>query len=209
MSKNIINEMVPEHVAELLKLKGKFKRETSAEEVYELYKCVLNSPVGDVVEIGSASGGTTILLLDAAQRVNKIVYSIDPYPVDMENKATLYNKGVMNTLKENFKRNILDGPYKNIIQYNENTEDCIDKIPKNISVAFIDGLHELSFVLNEVELIYPLIVNDGWLYIHDTNWKEGQLSKTKETGLHNIWNCLDKKMFKEIKSVGSMFCGRK
>lgn len=209
MGKNTLNEKVSEHVAELLKLKGPFKRETSAEEAYELYKRVLKSPKGDVVEIGSASGGTTVFLLDAAAQVGKTVYSIDPYPINMENKATSYTKGSMNKLKENFKRNILDGPYKNIIQYNESTNDCINKIPHNLSLVFIDSLHELSFVLNEIKLIYPLIVNDGWLYVHDTHWTEGQLSKTKEGGLHNIWNVIDKKAFKEIKLVGSMFCGRK
>lgn len=209
MSKNTINERVSEQVNKLLKLKGPFKRETSAEEAYELYKSILKSPVGDVLEIGSASGGTTVLLLDAAAQVKKTVYSIDPYPTDMENKATAYVPGSMNELKENFKRNILDGPYKNIIQYNENTKDCIGKIPYNLSVVFIDGLHELSFVLNEVRLIYPLIIEGGWLYIHDTHWRLGQLSKTEETGLHNVWKIINKSMFREVKSVGSMFCGRK
>lgn len=180
-------------------------------EAMELYNAVISSPEGSVVEIGSASGGTTIVLIKAAEKVGKIVYSIDPYPEEFEGNVAYYTPGLMKKLRDDFKRNILDGPYDNIVQYNEDISKCIDKIPKEISVAFIDGLHELSNVMNELNLLYPLIVDDGWVYIHDAvgAWDTGQSSRTKESGLMRIWDVIDKDIFKEIKSVGTMFCGRK
>ena len=190
-------------------LTRKFKIQSSPDESVELYNSVINSPAGDIVEVGSASGGTTIILIKAAGNVGKIVYSIDPYPVELEGKATHYTTGGTQKLKNEFAKNILNGEYSNIIQYNKNTVDVIDILPKKLSIVFIDGLHEYSYVMDEMKLLYPLLVKDGWLYIHDTNWTIGQISNTRQGGLDNIWNNIDKKMFSEIKKVGSMFCGKK
>lgn len=194
---------------ECLVLWEKYGGQTDPTEGVVLYNSILDSPAGAIVEVGSASGGTTIILIKAAELVNKIVYSVDPYPEELEDTAMLYSKGIVNRMKEAFKANILNAKFSNLIHFNADLVTCINSIPKDVSVAFIDGCHELSNVEKEIDLLYPLLVKDGWLFVHDTNWEMGQLSKTKETGLVNLWNRIDKTMFKEIKREGSMFCGKK
>lgn len=197
---------------DVLELSKKFKTQSMVPEIIELYNAVLDTPKGDVIEVGSASGGTTIALIKAAEQVGKNVISIDPYPESLEEVASHYVKGITSQLKNEFKQNILTGEYKNIIQYNETTKDCIDKLPKKISMVFIDGLHELSYALSEFGLLFPLVVPAGRIYMHDTkggDWSTGQLSGKPEEGLTHLWDILDKDAFSEIKAVGSLFCGRK
>lgn len=199
---------------ESLKLWKQFKSETCLEEITELYNSILNSPDGDVVEIGSANGGTTIMLIKAAEQVNKTVYSIDPYPEELEGKIRKFKPGLVSGYREGFKRNILNGSYKNVIQYNSNISECIDKIPDSLSVAFIDGLHEFSNAKIEFNLIYPRIVSNGWIFIHDTGSLKGQLTGETDNGLWRVWEEFDKpELFKITKGVGAeispMFCGQK
>lgn len=172
-------------IEELLKKSTELERQTSNAEAIELYNAVLNTPKGAVLEIGSASGGTTLMLIGASSLVDKMVYSVDPYPSEIEGDALYYTEGLMNKFKESFKRNILNGEYFNIIQYQKYLSECIDWIPE-LSLVFIDGCHELSEVQKEFVLIYPKVIKGGRIYIHDIQWQDGQKSKTKETGLSNI-----------------------
>ena len=194
---------------DILELRAAFGGLASPGETMELYNAVINSPAGDVVEIGSASGGTTIALIKAAEKVGKMVYSVDPYPEELEGVASYYDKGLMKKLKADFKRNILNGQYKNILQFNEDLSKCIGGIPSGLSMVFIDGLHEYASAMNEFVLVYPLVVSGGWIYIHDTCWDKGQLSGTVETGLLRIPTNIDQSLFSEVKMMESMFCGRK
>jgi predicted O-methyltransferase YrrM len=197
------------NIQEVLELSTKFGSKISRGESVELYNSVINSPPGPVVEIGSASGGSTILLIKAAEQVGKHVISIDPYPEWLEGVASYYAPGLAKELSGDFNKNILNGSYHNITQLNEDLDLCIGKIPNGLSVVFIDGLHELANVLKDAKWLYPLLVPGGWLYIHDTNWPNGQLSGTPESGLTHVWTLVDKSLFDEVKAVDSMFCGRK
>jgi len=176
---------------ETLRLWQKYEAQTTLSQIKELYNAVKNTPPGDIVEVGSATGGTTIVLIDAAKQKGKHVYSIDPYPMDMEGKAFAYTPGLMNGYKEKFAANIL-GKHDNITQFNEDLTDCIDDIPDELSVVFIDGCHEFSFVAREYELIWPKIIKGGRLYIHDIYWGEGQVSRTDKTGLTGMKDWIGK-----------------
>jgi predicted O-methyltransferase YrrM len=195
--------------SEILEWRAAFSGLASGGETLELYHAVLNTPPGPVVEIGSASGGTTIALIKAAEQVGKMVYSVDPYPEELEGVACHYPPGLMKELKEAFRKNILNGQYSNIIQYNEDLRFCIGKIPDGLSLVFIDGLHEYDSAMNEFVLLYPLVTPGGWVYIHDTCWDKGQLLGTPESGLINVLSKIDKSLFSETKIMESMFCGRK
>jgi cephalosporin hydroxylase len=186
----------------------RFMSQSSEEQVKALYNYVLTSPPGDVIEVGSATGGTTIVLIGAAENVGKHVYSVDPYPQEYENVAACYTSGIMKNYKESFSNNILNGRWKNIIQYNKNLPDCIDLIPEKLSVAFIDGCHEYSFVLNEFNLLYPRIVEGGYMCIHDIGWGPGQLTLKENEGPAAIKDQFIK-TFPNYEFIGSMLVGKK
>jgi predicted O-methyltransferase YrrM len=170
---------------ELIKLKALFESQTSDEQSMELYNAILDTPPGDVVEVGSAAGGTTVVMIHAAMLVGKNVISIDPYPEEFEEKAQGYTKGLMAGYRDKFAINILNR-YDNIIQYNKSTEDCIEKIPDNLSLVFIDGMHELEFTKRESELLFPKLVKGGVMYFHDILFDHGQVTQIKGQGVWNI-----------------------
>lgn len=174
------------NIDDILKLCLDFEAQTSEPEILELYNAVLSTPPGDVLEVGSATGGTTIALIHAAKEVGKIVYSIDPYPEELENKANDYTEGMMGKFKEKFRQNILNDQYDNIIQFNEDIKNCINKIPDKLSVVFIDGCHEFAYVKAEYELLFTRIVSGGVMYIHDIYSPTGQISKSDEQGVSQI-----------------------
>ena len=149
-------------------LRLKFKPQSDVVECQELYNMVLTTPPGDIVEVGSACGGSTICLIGAAQRVGKMVYSVDPYPEEIEGIAFAYTRGITKWMKNAFLENILNGKYDNIIQYNEDIADCIERIPDGLSLVFIDGCHEHEFAMRELELLSPKIIPGGWVYLHDS-----------------------------------------
>jgi predicted O-methyltransferase YrrM len=182
---------------EVMILRQHFKSQITFEEAIELFYAVLNTPEGAVVEVGSATGGTTIILIGAAEQVGKMVYSIDPYPEWFEGIAAEYTPGLMRSFRAEFKKNILDGPWKNIIQHDEDVSTCVNKIPDNLSLVFIDSCHELSLVQNEIKFLFPKLCANGLMYIHDVTSKIGQLSNTVEGGLFNINNFFidNKEMF--------------
>lgn len=156
-------------------LSQEYKSQVSLLQATELYNAVLNTPDGCVVEVGSATGGTTVILVEAANQRGKKVYSVDPYPEELEGVARDYFKGSMQMYKESFDRNILQR-YPEVTQFNTQLKDCIDHIPDNISVAFVDGLHELSYVKEEYLLLLPKMVKGGIMYFHDMGFYIGQLS---------------------------------
>jgi predicted O-methyltransferase YrrM len=171
---------------EAIKLWDKYQSQTSIEEATVLYHAVLKSLDGAIVEVGSASGGTTIVLIGAAEEVGKTVYSIDPYPEELEGVALDYPVGSMKTLKENFKNNILNGQWKNIIQYSEDITNCIENLPEKIAIAFVDGCHEFSLAQKDVAALLPRIVSGGEIFVHDNHWSVGQISKTEGTGVNLV-----------------------
>jgi predicted O-methyltransferase YrrM len=199
---------------ESMKYAKLFLSQTHPGEAEELYRAVTSTPPGDVIEVGSATGGTTIILIGAAEEVGKRVISCDPYPSELEGIATHFTPGIMNAHRNDFQRNIFCGEYgkwANITQWNGTVRELLSlaRSSDHISVAFIDSLHELAPVQEEFTLLLPLVVPGGLIYIHDTDWELGQLSHTPEGGLINFASWVDETPFDEVGRVGSMWYGRK
>jgi len=174
--------------SELNALAEKYKTQTLINERKELYQAILFSPKGDVVEVGSASGGTTVVLLGAAEKVDKKVISIDPYSEELEGRASHYTKGVTKKLKEEFDKNILSNVYwgNRIKQIQKTTRECINEIPNNLSVVFIDGCREYEQAKEEYDLLFPKVIKGGYIAIHDINWQTGQISNTTKGAVENM-----------------------
>lgn len=188
-------------LTEAVDLSYQYGSQTTITERLSLVEMVIQSPKGDIVEVGSASGGTTILLSFAAEIAKKYVYSIDPYPEILESTATHYKDGDMKYYRNAFKENILD-KRANVTQYNADLAESIDDLPE-LSLAFIDGLHEFDSVKKELALLYPLIVPGGIICLHDTGWEKGQGSGVEAGAVCRVLDFMSKDKFKEVKSVGA------
>lgn len=192
------------NIIDALNFHSVFDAQTCQGEAIELYQAVISTAQGNVVEIGSACGGTTIVLIAAAEEVNKTVYSIDPYPKELEGLALEYTEGLMQEFEAKFKENILDNGWKNIIQYKKKLKDCIDDLPDGLSVVFIDSCHELSYVLEDISLIEKKMVTGGRIYLHDIFWEIGQVSKTQAGGLYNVIDIIKQRKNVEIFKINDI-----
>ena len=144
-----------------------------AETGVELYNAVLKSPPGDVIEIGSAFGGSTVWLVGAAQEVGKGVISIDPYP-----ESDYVYASVTPIWKKFFKNNFLDY-YDNIIQHNCDMTECVELLPDTISVGFIDGCHDNKHADREFVALTDRLCHDGRLILDDTHLESLSLVAAK------------------------------
>ena len=137
-----------------------------------LYNKVIEGPPGDVLEIGSARGGTTIFLIGAAQEVGKQVWSVDPYPKGLVG-IPHYNDACVSDWKIGFKKNILYAGYHNIVQIRRNITECHQLLPVELSLIFIDGMHDGDYLKNDYDLTIGKLVPGGWMFIDDAEWEEG------------------------------------
>jgi len=138
-----------------------------------LYDCIISSPPGAVIEIGSYLGFSSLAMCIGCRDSGKTFYSIDPYPVELEGKAWGYRVGVCSIAKEGYRRNILEN-FPESHQINKDLGECIDELPDQFSVVFIDGLHDGVNVKNDFELTFPRLISGGWMVIDDSTWTANQ-----------------------------------
>lgn len=128
-----------------------------------------------VVEIGVNGGHTTLALCRGSQKFGGRLYGFDiwgshgladEYPVHGYTK-TQVEEFLLSNGYNNFDLtciNSKDITFKNILK--EKTDGCID-------LAFIDGCHSYTGILNDVQAVYPLLSKTGVIVFHDTFMIDG------------------------------------
>jgi len=141
---------------------------------------------GDIIEIGSYIGGSTISLAKGLKNPYK-VYAIDPHIVNNKMVKRLNNRIVPKDTSQAFKNNVKKARVKNKIILIEKTSEEARKIWDNIKkernkimVVWIDGDHEYESVKKDFFLWEPCLEKEGIIAFHDTC----DLNKIKE--LENI-----------------------
>jgi predicted O-methyltransferase YrrM len=120
---------------------------------------------GDILEIGSAWGRSTVLLGLASK---KKIWSIDPHTGGL---AYIQKGEEQNSFNE-FLRNIsAHGISEKVVVLKNMTQEVMDLnlIPSsiNFSLAFIDGLHTRKGVQNDFKLAYSRLVLSGVMIFDD------------------------------------------
>ena len=176
-------------------------------ECEALFEAVLSTPPGDIVEVGSAWGGSTLYLAEAALLTReKRVISVDPYPEELEGtkqEIGWYQKGMCARMKQSFKENVLD-KYLNVEQYNTDINGCIAKIPDGLSVVFIDGRHDGDYSRIDYEALFPKIRVGGMMIMHDMCWLDPQ-----GNGVGRVSPRIAPPTYRDIRIVGCMKMGTK
>jgi len=152
-----INSPGSRNFLDLLHVINKIEGQCILEEYLLLYYFALMSPSDyPILEIGSLAGASTIVLAEAALQTNRDVISLDPYPISTR------------CYLDQFKNNTME--YSNIVQYHKGIKDAVGIIPKEYSFVFIDGDHNYDSVKSDFELSVPLIVENGFIAMHDYQW---------------------------------------
>ena len=122
--------------------------------------CYMQELQGDVVEIGSWQGRSSTFLARAVKESkNGDFYAIDHFGGNF-GKENLYEiEGSMDTLKENFNKNIDKFGLSDIVHLLDmvNTKAVKEIEDKTIRFLFIDGDHTKKGVQKDIQLFFPLL----------------------------------------------------
>lgn len=111
---------------------------------------------GDIVEIGSYKGKSTIALALGSSIISaqkRPIYAIDPFIVPP-----------FKCFWDNIKNHSLE---KIIIPIKKHSEEAYDDCPNDIAAIFIDGDHEYSSVKHDIIHYVPKVVKGGLIAFHD------------------------------------------
>lgn len=120
---------------------------------------------GDIVEIGSWKGKSTICLALGLELANRgKVYAVDPH-------EGIYSRGQKNALstykefKENLREAGLNNRVVSVVKTSEGAARNWKK--KSIRFLFIDGLHDYESTLQDFSLWEPFVRKGGIIAFHD------------------------------------------
>lgn len=127
------------------------------------------SPEGEIVEIGSYKGGSTVLLALASGRD---VYAVDPHTLTCPGHglATEVPAGLeaSMSLAQEFRDNLEKANVKSLVhEVPQSSVEAVRDWNKPISLLFIDGCHHFECVKNDFRLWSPFLINGGILVMHD------------------------------------------
>jgi len=120
---------------------------------------------GEVVEIGSFKGRSTIWLARGIKGCSRKITAIDPF----EGTLSTQDYGVSPTLGI-FKENIKNFGCQNLVNiFAETSEAVANNWVNKIRLIFIDGLHDYDNVKKDYTLWSPFVMSGGFIAFHDYN----------------------------------------
>lgn len=111
---------------------------------------------GDIVEIGSYKGKSTIALALGSSLMStkkRPIYAIDPF---VEPPFHFFWTNIKNHGLEKF-----------VIPIKKHSAEAYDDCPKSIAAIFIDGDHEYTSVKHDIIQYAPRVVKGGLIVFHD------------------------------------------
>ncbi len=149
---------------------GMFRRE----EMRLLYRTARNAPgPGDIAEIGSWKGRTTILmglgLRDAAVPLADCrVYAIDHHEGGSDLAELTARRGSsLQDFRENIRRSGIADRIEEMIMPAEEAAPILEKRGVQLRLLFIDGDHDESSVRADIRNFAPLVRAGGIIAFHD------------------------------------------
>lgn len=148
---------------------------------------------GEIVEIGSFKGKSTIWLGKTGQKV----YAIDPHQGDLGSRKI---SPTLQSFENNIKKAGVD---RNVTPIVKTSSQAIKNWNKKIRLLFIDGLHDEKNAQQDFKLWNPYLVDNGIVAMHDSFCG---FKGAEKAALKNIVFSSD---FFEIGVVGSIIYGIK
>jgi predicted O-methyltransferase YrrM len=139
----------------------------SPHEARLLYEIARLVPVsGDIVEIGSWKGKSTIALAFGihSSRYSRTIAAVDPH----EGIVLPGQKQRMESTRVAFINNIrAAGVQDKVRPYVMTSRQAANKWNKSVAVLFIDGIHDYQHAKEDFELWAPFVANKGIIAFHD------------------------------------------
>lgn len=139
----------------------------SGQNLYQL--CYLQSRPGDVVEIGSWQGRSTIFLASAVRDSgNGRLYAIDHFKGNVGKEDFYRVEGSLENLDEKFLKNVATFGLSDYVRLLDMPSAEAAEALGDISIRFlfIDGDHTYDGVKNDIELFFPRLT-EGAIVVFD------------------------------------------
>ena len=151
-------------IDELRQVSGGIPGWLADEEGELLHRLARECKDGEIVEIGSWKGKSTVWLAEGSKAGRGLkIYAIDPHK-GYDGKSTL----------EEFRNNIAKtGAGSMIIPIVKTSEESAKEFSKPVGLIFIDGSHEYDDVKKDFELWFPKLIDGGVMAFHDTLGYDG------------------------------------
>lgn len=134
-------------------------------EAYLLFLLAKNIAVdGEVVEIGSYKGKSTIALANGLKERGKgVVWAIDPHlgQISVSDKV---KRSTEKEFLENIQKAEVTSWVKPIVK---KSQAAAKHWKKYIRLLFIDGLHDYTHVAEDIAFWSPYVVREGTIALHD------------------------------------------
>jgi len=167
---------------------------TPADELLALYALALgtSSLPGDVVEIGSWCGRSSVVLAEATQHSHAVLYCVDLWPERQDwyqntdgswsfkavgqqgyGQQTVWNEPFVRDIEPVYRRGFLIAQFHaNVAPYSHvgvlrGTSSAV--YTQSVRLAFLDGDHGYDAVMNDVHALSWRIVKGGWLCFDDAH----------------------------------------
>jgi hypothetical protein len=146
---------------------------------------------GNIVEIGSYHGRSTIALAYGAYKSQSVVYAIDPHHAH-EAGGYLFSPSDLHAFMENLLKTNLSA-YVRII--NLSSDDALmyfnnpltSQRPIEISLLWLDGSHDYHDVRNDFREYTGALLPDGKVAIHDYGSWDGPTRVVDEALASGVW----------------------
>lgn len=127
---------------------------------------ILSCTQGDILEIGV--GESSIYLTEIAKKYNRRIYHCDISPSKIVNPLT-----VPGYLSEDYtyfeEKDPTPDKLNRCVCYAGPSDKFFKAVPITpIALAFIDGDHVFEQVYRDFKNTFPLVVGDGFIFLHDT-----------------------------------------
>ena len=147
----------------------------TVDEAITLYELARSVPQGNsvAVEIGSWQGKSSVVLAKGLKgRRGATLCCVDPFNAagDQSSEADYREREdeLKQLLKERFTRNLEQNGVAHIVEVLQGySHDVVGSFDKPIDLLFIDGNHEYSEALRDVQQWTPMVVDGGIVCIHD------------------------------------------
>jgi predicted O-methyltransferase YrrM len=108
-----------------------------------------------IIEIGSALGGSGLLLTSATAESREPLYSIDP------------DIATRDIMRFAFVREGYGDRLVQIMETSDKASTYVELLEMRAGLVFIDGLHTVDGVRSDIENYLPLVANGGAVLFHD------------------------------------------
>jgi len=127
---------------------------------------VLSCTPGDVVEIGV--GESSIYLGKSAEKFNRRIWHCDVSPSKIINPMSI--PGYLGADRTYFEeRDEVPQELRRCVLYAGTSDSLFSRLPVgSVALAYIDGDHTYQQAAKDFEHVWPRVVDDGYVLLHDT-----------------------------------------